>query len=204
MKKMISTLLALMMIMSLAACGGVNGALKEEITAQVTNVINSNQQKQFNKESSDFVKYNIEDVSFEIQDVEKSGNKYVVTIKFVATTSSSLSSTEKSLVCYSMKELFDDFSFDYNGKTIQVTTLGSKSTTDPSYFHVSAWVNEEEVMPIELPTKTTTEKHKCAICGKTEGTRQITAQAGNGKWDENWYCQKHYADAWQYYYGDKK
>ena len=43
---------------------------------------------------------------------------------------------------------------------------------------------------------------KCAICGKRDGLRQITAQAGNGKWDENWYCIEHYADAWQYYYGN--
>lgn len=46
-------------------------------------------------------------------------------------------------------------------------------------------------------------KHPCAVCGKTEGTRQITAQAGNGKWDENWYCKRHYADAWKYYYGNE-
>lgn len=47
-------------------------------------------------------------------------------------------------------------------------------------------------------------KHPCAVCGKTEGTKKITAKAGNGEWDENWYCSKHYADAWQYYYGNGK
>ena len=46
--------------------------------------------------------------------------------------------------------------------------------------------------------------HRCAICGKTEKTRQITAQTANGKWDEYWYCPEHYADAWQYYYGTGK
>lgn len=43
---------------------------------------------------------------------------------------------------------------------------------------------------------------KCVICGKRDGLRQITAQAGNGKWDDSWYCIEHYADAWQYYYGN--
>ena len=44
--------------------------------------------------------------------------------------------------------------------------------------------------------------HRCAICGKTEGTRQITAKTSSGQFDDNWYCSEHYADAWQYYYGD--
>ena len=39
--------------------------------------------------------------------------------------------------------------------------------------------------------------HKCAICGKTTGLRQITNTHG----DHYWYCAEHYADAWQYYYG---
>ena len=43
--------------------------------------------------------------------------------------------------------------------------------------------------------------HKCCICGTTEGTTQITAKTKSG-WDDNWYCKKHYADAWQYYYGN--
>ena len=47
-------------------------------------------------------------------------------------------------------------------------------------------------------------QHPCAICGKTEGTTQINNSKIGGKWDENWYCKKHYADAWQYYYGDGK
>lgn len=44
-------------------------------------------------------------------------------------------------------------------------------------------------------------EHPCAICGKTEGTKQINNNQIGGQWDENWYCTKHYADAWQYYYG---
>ncbi len=43
--------------------------------------------------------------------------------------------------------------------------------------------------------------HACCICGKTEGTTQITAQTKSG-YDDNWYCEEHYASAWQYYYGD--
>ena len=50
-------------------------------------------------------------------------------------------------------------------------------------------------------TKSSKVKHPCSICGKTDGTRQITAKAANGQWDDGWYCDKHYADAWQYYYG---
>lgn len=48
------------------------------------------------------------------------------------------------------------------------------------------------------------EKHACAICGSTEDTRQINNNKIGGKWDENWYCTKHYASAWQYYYGNNK
>ncbi len=48
-----------------------------------------------------------------------------------------------------------------------------------------------------IPHSSSTSDHKCAICGKSGG-RQITNQAG----DNNYYCTEHYADAWQYYYGD--
>ena len=48
------------------------------------------------------------------------------------------------------------------------------------------------------------ESHKCAICGSTEDTKQINNNGIGGKEDLNWYCTKHYADAWQYYYGDNK
>lgn len=44
--------------------------------------------------------------------------------------------------------------------------------------------------------------YKCAICGKTDGLRQITAQTSDGRSDNYWYCIEHYADAWQYYYGN--
>ena len=40
---------------------------------------------------------------------------------------------------------------------------------------------------------------KCVICGKGPAT-QITTTAK----DYNYYCAKHYADAWQYYYGNGK
>ena len=43
---------------------------------------------------------------------------------------------------------------------------------------------------------------RCAICGKKDDLRQITAKTSSGEWDENWYCAEHYADAWQYYYGN--
>ena len=38
---------------------------------------------------------------------------------------------------------------------------------------------------------------RCTICGKTTGLRHIANSAG----DNSWYCEEHYADAWQYYYG---
>ena len=38
---------------------------------------------------------------------------------------------------------------------------------------------------------------RCTICGSTSGLRHITNSVG----DNAWYCSKHYADAWQYYYG---
>lgn len=55
-----------------------------------------------------------------------------------------------------------------------------------------------------LSTSPKPEKHPCAICHKTEGTRQINNNKIGGEWDENWYCKEHYADAWQYYYGNNK
>ncbi len=45
------------------------------------------------------------------------------------------------------------------------------------------------------------DKARCTICGTTEDLRHITAPPGIT--DTDWYCSKHYADAWQYYYGDK-
>ena len=59
-------------------------------------------------------------------------------------------------------------------------------------------------MCLDSSGSTSGSSHRCAICGKTEKTRQITAQAANGKWDDSWYCPEHYADAWQYYYGTGK
>lgn len=44
--------------------------------------------------------------------------------------------------------------------------------------------------------------HRCAICGTTKDLRQITAKTSSGEWDPDWYCAEHYADAWQYYYGN--
>ena len=89
----------------------------------------------------------------------------------------------------------DRFDFEYKGKYIYVEG------------YTENWLNGERIEKKESSSSSSnnsTEKHECIICGKTEGTRQITAQAANGKWDEAWYCEEHYADAWQYYYGDKK
>ncbi|MBP3871435.1 MAG: hypothetical protein J6E46_10735 [Faecalicoccus sp.] len=44
--------------------------------------------------------------------------------------------------------------------------------------------------------------NQCVICGRTDGLRHITAQSASGEWDDSWYCEEHYADAWQYYYGN--
>lgn len=61
-------------------------------------------------------------------------------------------------------------------------------------FFAGVWISSES-------SSSSASSHACCICGKTEGTRQITAKTSSGRYDYNWYCQKHYADAWQYYYG---
>ena len=117
-------------------------------------------------------------------------------------TDSSLDSTQKDLACHDMEKLFRDYTFDYKGKSMDVTDMDPGTTKIRPCKMTSSWINDEEIHAIEKTEYTKAVTHKCTICGKTEGTRQITAQAG-GKWDENWYCSEHYADAWQYYYGDK-
>lgn len=71
----------------------------------------------------------------------------------------------------------------------------------PCAYHV--YVLESEDFEFDSKDDNSEGKHPCAICGKTEGTKQINNSQIGGKWDDNWYCTEHYADAWQYYYGDK-
>lgn len=71
-------------------------------------------------------------------------------------------------------------------------------------FAISIIIGLIMAFALQMPTyeSSSTTKHKCVICGKTEGTKQINNNKIGGKWDEEWYCTKHYADAWQYYYGN--
>ena len=49
-----------------------------------------------------------------------------------------------------------------------------------------------------FPESSGSASKRCVICGKKTGLRKITNSAG----DDSWYCSEHYADAWQYYYGE--
>lgn len=203
-KHYFSILVFIILILCLSACG-ISKDLKDAIITETKNKIDEQIDK-YKNGSQKFSKYlSIDQVSYEIVDVQESTNlpkDYIVTLKFYGTTDKNLDSLEKDLACGDMERLFSDFSFDYKGKKIDVTTVGAdKSSNHYIYHHISASINNEEVDPMESEREEI-EKHPCAICGKTDGTRQINNSKIGGKWDENWYCDEHYADAWQYYYGD--
>ncbi len=152
-------------------------------------------------EDEDCVKYHITDISYSIVDFRRNnrGAYSASVVLDCKSTYSGLDSLDASLLAYAIADYVPGYISEVD------TTTGDHITLEGSNARQMLTINVNGEC-IQSPSKSSyskPEKHKCAICGETEGTTQITAQAANGKWDDSWYCPKHYADAWQYYYGNK-
>lgn len=182
----------------LTSCG-LDEKLKEEITAQTYDRI-EHQKESYKKENSKYIKFSeyldVDDVSYEIIDIiHNDSNEYAVSIKFMADIDKTdLSSTEKSLACYDMEKLFHDFSFDYNGRKISITSCDNGTTEIKPCCLFSSWINGEEIHTIEREKYSSENyssekhsKHKCEVCSK-EGTHSIVGISGQIEY----YCSEHY------------